>query len=110
MYVTLFRLSNSNSEKLSLNTDMNRKKKKLKSSYACSTHKITCFCLLICVNTQRHCCFSVLLLCHLTKPVSFTIDNAVLLYFQALVYEHPGQELEIELFDEDPDKDDFLGR
>lgn len=32
------------------------------------------------------------------------------LYFQALVYEHPGQELEIELFDEDPDKDDFLGR
>lgn len=29
---------------------------------------------------------------------------------QALVYEHPGQELEIELFDEDPDKDDFLGR
>ncbi|MXQ94154.1 hypothetical protein E5288_WYG010379 [Bos mutus] len=29
--------------------------------------------------------------------------------FQALVYEHPGQELEIELFDEDPDKDDFLG-
>uniref|UniRef100_A0A2K5S2N4 Extended synaptotagmin-2 n=1 Tax=Cebus imitator TaxID=2715852 RepID=A0A2K5S2N4_CEBIM len=27
----------------------------------------------------------------------------------ALVYEHPGQELEIELFDEDPDKDDFLG-
>lgn len=32
------------------------------------------------------------------------------LTFQALVYEHPGQELEIELFDEDPDKDDFLGR
>lgn len=30
--------------------------------------------------------------------------------FQALVYEHPGQELEIELFDEDPDKNDFLGR
>ncbi|XP_016050020.2 extended synaptotagmin-2 isoform X2 [Erinaceus europaeus] len=28
---------------------------------------------------------------------------------EALVYEHPGQELEIELFDEDPDKDDFLG-
>ena len=26
------------------------------------------------------------------------------------MYEHPGQELEIELFDEDPDKDDFLGR
>lgn len=51
-----------------------------------------------------------LLLCHLTKTVSFTINSAVLMYFQALVYEHPGQELEIELFDEDPDKDDFLGR
>ena len=29
---------------------------------------------------------------------------------QALVYEHSGQHLEIEVFDEDPDKDDFLGR
>ncbi|KAM9308201.1 extended synaptotagmin-2 [Gastrophryne carolinensis] len=29
--------------------------------------------------------------------------------YEALIYEHPGQELEIELFDEDPDKDDFLG-
>ncbi|XP_043919363.1 extended synaptotagmin-2 [Protopterus annectens] len=29
--------------------------------------------------------------------------------YETLVYEHPGQELEIELFDEDPDKDDFLG-
>ncbi|XP_067398797.1 extended synaptotagmin-2 isoform X2 [Emydura macquarii macquarii] len=29
--------------------------------------------------------------------------------YEALVFEHPGQELEIELFDEDPDKDDFLG-
>ncbi|XP_053569804.1 extended synaptotagmin-2 isoform X2 [Bombina bombina] len=29
--------------------------------------------------------------------------------YEALVYEHPGQELEIELFDEDTDKDDFLG-
>uniref|UniRef100_A0A4W3GKF2 Extended synaptotagmin 2 n=1 Tax=Callorhinchus milii TaxID=7868 RepID=A0A4W3GKF2_CALMI len=28
--------------------------------------------------------------------------------YEALVYESPGQELEIELFDEDPDKDDFL--
>ncbi|TUF20353.1 Extended synaptotagmin-2 [Bagarius yarrelli] len=27
----------------------------------------------------------------------------------ATVYEHSGQHLEIELFDEDPDKDDFLG-
>ncbi|XP_054582646.1 extended synaptotagmin-2 isoform X3 [Eptesicus fuscus] len=29
--------------------------------------------------------------------------------YEALVHEHPGQELEIELFDEDPDQDDFLG-
>ncbi|XP_057680662.1 extended synaptotagmin-2 isoform X2 [Corythoichthys intestinalis] len=29
--------------------------------------------------------------------------------YEALVYEHTGQHLEIELFDEDPDKDDFLG-
>ncbi|XP_051559944.1 extended synaptotagmin-2-like isoform X2 [Myxocyprinus asiaticus] len=29
--------------------------------------------------------------------------------YEALVYEHSGQNLEIELFDEDPDKDDFLG-
>uniref|UniRef100_A0A3B4CVN4 Extended synaptotagmin-like protein 2b n=1 Tax=Pygocentrus nattereri TaxID=42514 RepID=A0A3B4CVN4_PYGNA len=29
--------------------------------------------------------------------------------FEAMVYEHSGQHLEIELFDEDPDKDDFLG-
>uniref|UniRef100_A0A6Q2Z9M3 Extended synaptotagmin-like protein 2b n=1 Tax=Esox lucius TaxID=8010 RepID=A0A6Q2Z9M3_ESOLU len=30
--------------------------------------------------------------------------------YEALVHEHSGQHLEIELFDEDPDKDDFLGR
>uniref|UniRef100_A0A668UR06 Extended synaptotagmin-like protein 2b n=1 Tax=Oreochromis aureus TaxID=47969 RepID=A0A668UR06_OREAU len=29
--------------------------------------------------------------------------------YEALVYEHSGQHLEIELFDEDPDQDDFLG-
>ncbi|KAM3860757.1 extended synaptotagmin-2-A [Diretmus argenteus] len=29
--------------------------------------------------------------------------------YEALVYEHSGQHLEVELFDEDPDKDDFLG-
>lgn len=29
--------------------------------------------------------------------------------YEALIYEHPGLELEIELFDEDTDKDDFLG-
>ncbi|XP_036374583.1 extended synaptotagmin-2-like isoform X2 [Megalops cyprinoides] len=29
--------------------------------------------------------------------------------YEAMVHEHSGQHLEIELFDEDPDKDDFLG-
>ena len=41
---------------------------------------------------------------------SDSVSDPRLPLFQALVYEHPGQELEIELFDEDPDKDDFLGR
>ncbi|XP_036418316.1 extended synaptotagmin-2-B isoform X1 [Colossoma macropomum] len=30
--------------------------------------------------------------------------------YEAYVYDQPGQLLEIELFDEDPDEDDFLGR
>ncbi len=30
--------------------------------------------------------------------------------FQAFVYDHAGQNVEIELYDEDHDKDDFLGR
>lgn len=30
--------------------------------------------------------------------------------FQALVHDQAGQTLEIELYDEDPDEDDFLGR
>ncbi|XP_067891245.1 extended synaptotagmin-3-like [Heterodontus francisci] len=29
--------------------------------------------------------------------------------YEAVVHEAPGQDLEVELFDEDPDKDDFLG-
>lgn len=36
--------------------------------------------------------------------------NVSLLYFQGLVYDCAGHNLEIELFDEDTDKDDFLGR
>ncbi|XP_053311600.1 extended synaptotagmin-1 [Spea bombifrons] len=30
--------------------------------------------------------------------------------YEAIVHEVPGQELEVELFDKDPDQDDFLGR
>ena len=29
---------------------------------------------------------------------------------QVIVHEVPGQELEVEVFDKDPDNDDFLGR
>lgn len=29
---------------------------------------------------------------------------------QFVVHEVPGQDLEVDLYDEDPDKDDFLGR
>lgn len=32
------------------------------------------------------------------------------LSFQFIVYEVPGQDLEVDLYDEDPDRDDFLGR
>lgn len=35
--------------------------------------------------------------------------SAFLFLFQALIYENTGKNLEIELFDEDTDKDDFLG-
>lgn len=31
-------------------------------------------------------------------------------FMQFVVHEAPGQELELELYDEDTDKDDFLGR
>ncbi|XP_069509863.1 extended synaptotagmin-1 [Ambystoma mexicanum] len=30
--------------------------------------------------------------------------------YEAIVHEVPGQELEVEVFDKDPDKDDFMGR
>lgn len=29
---------------------------------------------------------------------------------QFVVHEVPGQDLEVDLYDEDPDKDDFMGR
>lgn len=32
------------------------------------------------------------------------------LSFQFIVHEVPGQDLVVDLYDEDPDKDDFLGR
>lgn len=37
-------------------------------------------------------------------------ESVCICVLQALVYENSGNSLEIELFDEDPDEDDFLGR
>lgn len=34
----------------------------------------------------------------------------VCLVHQVIVHEVPGQELEVEVYDKDPDQDDFLGR
>uniref|UniRef100_A0A8C6UTT0 Extended synaptotagmin-like protein 2b n=1 Tax=Neogobius melanostomus TaxID=47308 RepID=A0A8C6UTT0_9GOBI len=45
-----------------------------------------------------------------SKTIKETLDPKWNEVYEALVYEHSGQHLEIELFDEDPDKDDFLGR
>lgn len=36
--------------------------------------------------------------------------TTVLCALQVIVHEVPGQEIEVEVFDKDPDKDDFLGR
>lgn len=40
----------------------------------------------------------------------FLVSGACFIFvFQALIYENSGKNLTIELFDEDTDKDDFLG-
>uniref|UniRef100_A0A673AWE3 Extended synaptotagmin-like protein 2b n=1 Tax=Sphaeramia orbicularis TaxID=375764 RepID=A0A673AWE3_9TELE len=44
-----------------------------------------------------------------SKTIKESLDPKWNEVYEALVYEHSGQHLEIELFDEDPDKDDFLG-
>ncbi|XP_058879291.1 extended synaptotagmin-2-like isoform X3 [Acipenser ruthenus] len=44
-----------------------------------------------------------------TKTIKENLNPKWKEVFEALVYENPGQQLEVELFDEDPDKDDFLG-
>lgn len=36
--------------------------------------------------------------------------NEYLFLLQFVVHEVPGQDLEVDLYDEDPDKDDFMGR
>uniref|UniRef100_A0A673B1N1 Extended synaptotagmin-like protein 2a n=1 Tax=Sphaeramia orbicularis TaxID=375764 RepID=A0A673B1N1_9TELE len=45
-----------------------------------------------------------------SKVIHETVNPKWNEVYEALVYEHSGQNLQIELFDEDTDKDDFLGR
>lgn len=42
-------------------------------------------------------------LCHSSRPYVCPVH-------QVIVHEVPGQELEVEVYDKDPDQDDFLGR
>ncbi|XP_030629372.1 extended synaptotagmin-2 [Chanos chanos] len=44
-----------------------------------------------------------------SKVIHETVNPKWNEVYEAMVYDHPGQNLEIELFDEDTDKDDFLG-
>ncbi|XP_057189431.1 extended synaptotagmin-2 isoform X2 [Triplophysa rosa] len=44
-----------------------------------------------------------------SKVIKETVNPKWNAVYEAFVYDHPDQNLEIELFDEDPDKDDFLG-
>lgn len=44
-----------------------------------------------------------------SKVVKETVHPKWNEVYEALVYDHSGQQLEVELFDEDTDKDDFLG-
>ncbi|XP_078281068.1 extended synaptotagmin-2-like isoform X2 [Rhinoraja longicauda] len=44
-----------------------------------------------------------------SKTIKETLNPKWNEVYEALIYETPGQLMEIELFDEDPDKDDFLG-
>lgn len=45
----------------------------------------------------------------LSGPLPFSCP-CVCLVRQVIVHEVPGQELEVEVYDKDPDQDDFLGR
>lgn len=46
-----------------------------------------------------------------STPVPCSVGEVhIFFYLQALIYDQSAQNLEVELFDEDTDKDDFLGR
>lgn len=46
----------------------------------------------------------------LRDPHSIAPEPLLPCVLQVMVHEVPGQEIEVEVFDKDPDKDDFLGR
>lgn len=63
-----------------------------------------------CQGSQRECVsHDVLRDVRFTSHHSPRVQNASS-PFQFMVYEVPGQDLEVDLYDEDPDRDDFLGR
>ncbi|XP_061579912.1 extended synaptotagmin-3 [Cololabis saira] len=47
---------------------------------------------------------------HKTRTIKESLDPTWNEVYEFVVHEAPGQELEVELYDEDTDKDDFLGR
>lgn len=61
-------------------------------------------------SDHPHCHFVVLVRgCDPWGPHPFS-RPCVCLVHQVIVHEVPGQELEVEVYDKDPDQDDFLGR
>lgn len=67
----------------------------LHTSLACGFNVVADWCIYLCICCV--CCVFV----HLCVCVYVC---------QVIVHEVPGQELEVEVFDKDPDQDDFLGR
>lgn len=45
-----------------------------------------------------------------SRSLEFYLFKLFFLSLKFVVHEIPGQDLEVDLYDEDPDKDDFLGR
>lgn len=55
-------------------------------------------------------CVAVFLFVFLSRVLPFWSIDVRVCVCQVIVHEVPGQELEVEVFDKDPDQDDFLGR
>lgn len=55
-------------------------------------------------------CFSICIFVVCVCDVFLVHSCVCVCVCQVIVHEVPGQELEVEVFDKDPDQDDFLGR